>query len=52
MPELNLITSLTDKKVLPYECFSELYHLRWPVEEDYKKMKSWIEIENFQERTT
>ena len=42
-----LITSLTDKKVLPYECFAELYHLRWPVEEDYKKMKSWIEIENF-----
>ena len=42
-----LITSLTDKKALPYECFAELYHLRWPVEEDYKKMKSWIEIENF-----
>jgi hypothetical protein len=42
-----LITSLTDKDALPYECFGELYHLRWPVEEDYKKMKSWIEIENF-----
>jgi hypothetical protein len=42
-----LITSLTDKDALPYECFAELYHLRWPVEEDYKKMKSWIEIENF-----
>lgn len=42
-----LITSLTDKKALPYDCFPELYHLRWPVEEDYKKMKSWIQIENF-----
>jgi hypothetical protein len=42
-----LITSLTDKTALPHECFAELYHLRWPVEEDYKKMKSWIEIENF-----
>ena len=42
-----LITSLTDKDALPYECFAELYHLRWPVEEDYKKLKSWIEIENF-----
>ena len=42
-----LITSLIDKKVLPCDLFRELYHLRWPVEEDYKKMKSWIEIENF-----
>ena len=42
-----LITSLTDRKLLPYDCFPELYHLRWPVEEDYKKMKSWIQIENF-----
>jgi len=42
-----IITSLIDKKALPCELFRELYHLRWPVEEDYKKMKSWIEIENF-----
>lgn len=41
------LTSLTDREALSYECFAELYHLRWPVEEDYKKMKSWIEIENF-----
>lgn len=25
----------------------ELYHKRWPVEEDYKTMKCWIEVENF-----
>ena len=42
-----LVTSLTDKSALAYESFAELYHLRWPVEEDYKKMKSWIEMENF-----
>jgi hypothetical protein len=42
-----LITSLLDKHKHPYEEFAELYHLRWPVEEDYKTMKQWIEIENF-----
>jgi hypothetical protein len=42
-----LITSLTDRNALPYHCFPDLYHLRWPVEEDYKKMKSWIQVENF-----
>jgi hypothetical protein len=42
-----LITSLINKKKYPYDLFSELYHLRWPVEEDYKIMKCRIEIENF-----
>jgi hypothetical protein len=42
-----LITSLLDKALYPHEQFCELYHLRWPVEEDYKTMKRWIEIENF-----
>jgi len=42
-----LITSLLDTQSHPYELFAELYHLRWPVEEDYKTMKQWIEIENF-----
>ncbi|MBU0991792.1 MAG: IS4 family transposase [Proteobacteria bacterium] len=42
-----LITSLLDTQTYPYEQFAELYHLRWPVEEDYKTMKQWIEIENF-----
>ncbi len=42
-----LITSLIGKKALSCELFRELQHLRWPVEEYYKKMKSWIEIENF-----
>jgi hypothetical protein len=42
-----LITSLLDKLQYPVEQFAELYHLRWPVEEDYKTMKKWIEVENF-----
>ena len=42
-----LITSLLDSQKYTYEEFAELYHLRWPVEEDYKTMKHWIEIENF-----
>lgn len=42
-----LITSLIDKQTYGHDQFAELYHLRWPVEEDYKSMKQWIEIENF-----
>jgi len=42
-----LITSLTDKKAYQVDCFAELYHLRWPVEEDYKTMKCRMEIEAF-----
>ena len=42
-----LITSLLDTQKYPHDQFAELYHLRWPVEEDYKTMKQWIEIENF-----
>jgi len=42
-----LMTSLLNKKLHPHDLFAELYHLRWPVEEDYKAMKQWIEIGNF-----
>jgi hypothetical protein len=42
-----LITSLTNKKLYPRKIFSDLYHLRRGVEEDYKTMKCRIEIENF-----
>jgi len=41
-----LITSLLDPTGYPHDIFSELYHQRWPVEEDYKIMKSRLEIEN------
>ena len=42
-----LITSLTDKQSYPVDCFAELYHLRWPVEEDYKTMKCRMKVEAF-----
>jgi len=42
-----LITSLTDIRQYPLSVFSDLYHLRWPVEEDYKAIKCRIELENF-----
>ena len=42
-----LITSLLDNNLYSHDLFAELYHLRWPVEEDYKSMKQWIEIGNF-----
>jgi hypothetical protein len=42
-----LATSLLDSERFPVAVFKELYHQRWPVEEDYKVMKSRIEFENF-----
>ena len=41
-----LITTLIDSKTHPYDIFAELYHKRWPVEEDYKTMKSRLQLEN------
>jgi len=42
-----LITSLTDTTRYPHGAFADLYHSRWPVEEDYKAIKCRIELENF-----
>jgi len=42
-----LITSLIDTKRYPIEIFHDLYHHRWPVEEDYKSVKCRMELENF-----
>jgi hypothetical protein len=42
-----LATSLLDSQAYPVSLFKELYHQRWPVEEQYKLMKGRIEIENF-----
>jgi len=42
-----LVTTLIDDKIYDHNIFEDLYHLRWPVEEDYKIMKLRIEIENF-----
>ena len=42
-----LVTSLLDQEAYPYEEFVTLYHLRWFSEENYKTLKSKLEIENF-----
>ena len=42
-----LITSLIDTKQYPIEIFNDLYHYRWPIEEDYKTIKCRLELENF-----
>ena len=47
-----LIASLIDTTLYPIDIFRDLYHDRWPVEEDYKTMKCWLEIENFSGKST
>jgi len=42
-----LITNLTDSVKFDVSIFKSLYHLRWGVEENYKRLKQWVEIENF-----
>ena len=42
-----LITNLTNRKIYEADLFKELYHLRWGIEENYKRLKQWVEIENF-----
>lgn len=42
-----LITNLLDRYIYPADVFNALYHLRWGIEENYKRLKQWAEIENF-----
>lgn len=42
-----LATSLLDGFTYPVSLFKELYHQRWPVEEQYKVIKCRLEVENF-----
>ncbi|MCP3876664.1 MAG: IS4 family transposase [Desulfobacteraceae bacterium] len=42
-----LITSLIDTDRYPINIFQDLYHKRWPVEEDYKTIKCRMDMENF-----
>lgn len=46
-----LITSLTDLREYPLDQFADLYHRRWPIEEDYKLMKCRMQMENFSGKT-
>jgi hypothetical protein len=42
-----LVSSLTDLQAYPTALFADLYHQRWGVEEDYKVLKSRLNIENY-----
>jgi hypothetical protein len=45
-PEI-LVSSLTDIQAYPTALFADLYFQRWGVEEDYKVLKSRLNIENY-----
>ena len=36
-----------DEAIYDADQFQALYHLRWGIEENYKRLKQWVEIENF-----
>lgn len=42
-----LATTLLDKERYPYARFKALYKKRWGIEEDYKVLKSRLQMENF-----
>jgi hypothetical protein len=42
-----LITNLMDSTAYEARLFKSLYHLRWGIEENYKRLKQWVEVENF-----
>lgn len=46
-----LITSLLDTERFRAREFKKLYHFRWFIEEDYKTLKCWQELENFTGKT-
>lgn len=46
-----LATSLLDRKAYPQRAFAKLYALRWGIEENYKREKQRLEIENFSGRS-
>lgn len=46
-----LATNLLDSDAWPRHLFKKLYAGRWPVEEDYKKLKSKLQVENWSGKT-
>ena len=46
-----LVTSLVDTQEYPHQVFKNLYHLRWDIEESYKKDKHRLQLENFSGKT-
>lgn len=46
-----LCTSLCNRKKYRYDCFKELYHYRWDIEEGYKLFKCRVGMEVFSGKT-
>ncbi len=46
-----LVTNLLDSEAYPHHIFKDLYNNRWPVEEDYKNLKSKLQVENWSGKT-
>jgi len=44
-------TTLIDSSRYPVECFPDLYHGRWGIEELYKISKNFIDVEDFHSQT-
>jgi hypothetical protein len=40
-----------DSEKYDVSLFKSLYHMRWGIEENYKRLKQWVEIENFSEKS-
>ena len=38
---------MMDCEAYEVDLFKELYYLCWGIEENYKRLKQWVEIENF-----
>ncbi len=41
-----LMTTLFDDKLYPADCFAELYHKRWGIEEAFKRLKHRLNLEH------
>jgi len=41
-----LMTNLFDQKLYPADCFGELYHQRWGIEEAFKRLKHRLNLEH------
>jgi hypothetical protein len=46
-----LATSLLDQQAFPVELFADLYHRRWGIETDYRRLKQTLSLDNFSGRT-
>lgn len=46
-----LLTSLLDRQAFPAEVFADLYHRRWGIETDYRRLKQTLSLDNFSGRS-